>query len=210
MPRRRRWPFRHCPSPEATLGRCLCPIRVQEKTRRGLERAVEFDVISGIGSPVGQLPADGDGFFDRGQRGGDQVSPKGAMGWWERCGLAEFYCPGSAGCGSVNFAVMAGCSPLLCLRPGSAWLQGATGLTSTERTAYPQFRRLTTARVLRVFFTPDRRRGCLGAGADRDPGVAAGAANRPEVLPEDGAVLLTEGDPPGRHRPRAALHGAWP
>jgi len=49
---------------------------------------------------------------------------------------------------------MAGCSPLLCLRPGSAWLQGASGLTSIERTAYPQFRRLTTARVLHVFFTP--------------------------------------------------------
>jgi hypothetical protein len=27
-------------------------------------------------------------------------------------------------------------------------------LTSIERTAYPQFRRLTTARVLHVFFTP--------------------------------------------------------
>jgi hypothetical protein len=49
---------------------------------------------------------------------------------------------------------MAGCSPLLCLRPGSAWLQGASGLTSIERTAYPQFRRLTSARVLHVFFTP--------------------------------------------------------
>ena len=30
---------------------------------------------------------------------------------------------------------------------------GASGLTSIERTAYPQFRRLTTARVLHVFFT---------------------------------------------------------
>ena len=49
---------------------------------------------------------------------------------------------------------MAGCSPLLCLGPGSAWLQGASGFTSIERTAYPQFRRLTTARVLHVFFTP--------------------------------------------------------
>ena len=27
-------------------------------------------------------------------------------------------------------------------------------MTSIERTAYPQFRRLTTARVLHVFFTP--------------------------------------------------------
>ena len=36
----------------------------------------------------------------------------------------------------------------------TAWLQGASGLTSIERTAYPQFRRLTTARVLHVFFTP--------------------------------------------------------
>lgn len=31
---------------------------------------------------------------------------------------------------------------------------GASGLTSIERTAYPQFRRFTTARVLHVFFTP--------------------------------------------------------
>jgi hypothetical protein len=31
---------------------------------------------------------------------------------------------------------------------------GASGLTSIERTAYPRFRRLTTARVLHVFFTP--------------------------------------------------------
>jgi len=27
-------------------------------------------------------------------------------------------------------------------------------VTSIERTAYPQFRRMTSARVLRVFFTP--------------------------------------------------------
>ncbi len=27
-------------------------------------------------------------------------------------------------------------------------------MTSIERTAYPQFRRLTSARVLHVFFTP--------------------------------------------------------
>lgn len=54
----------------------------------------------------------------------------------------------------MNFAVMTGCSPLLCLRPDSAGLPGASGLTSIERTAYPQFRRLTTARVLHVFFTP--------------------------------------------------------
>ncbi len=37
---------------------------------------------------------------------------------------------------------------------GSAGLQGASGLTSIERTAYPQFRRLVSARVLHVFFTP--------------------------------------------------------
>jgi hypothetical protein len=31
-------------------------------------------------------------------------------------------------------------------------------MTSIERTAYPQFRRLASARVLHVFFTPDK--GC--------------------------------------------------
>jgi hypothetical protein len=31
---RRRWPFCHCPSPEADLGRCLCPIRVQTEPGR--------------------------------------------------------------------------------------------------------------------------------------------------------------------------------
>jgi len=52
------------------------------------------------------------------------------------------------------------------LRGGVAWLPvtvwrvlgpaGWEGLrvTSIERTAYPQFRRLTSARVLHVFFTP--------------------------------------------------------
>ena len=49
---------------------------------------------------------------------------------------------------------MAGRSPLLCLRPGSVWLQGVQRVTSIERTAYPQFKRLTTARVLHVFFSP--------------------------------------------------------
>ena len=40
------------------------------------------------------------------------------------------------------------------MRPGSAWSEGTIGVTSIERTAYPQFRRLTSARVLHVFFTP--------------------------------------------------------
>ena len=57
---------------------------------------------------------------------------------------------------------------------------------------------------------PGGGRGRLGAGADREPGGAAGAGGGPEVLPEDGAVLLSGGDPPGRHRPRAALPGAGP
>ena len=93
-------------------------------------------------------------------RGADQVSPKGQWTGKSGNGLVRAGQPGwgllsgAAGCGSVNIAVMAGCSPLLCLRPGSAGLQGASELTSIERTAYPQFRRLTTARVLHVFFTP--------------------------------------------------------
>ena len=43
------------------------------------------------------------------------------------------------------------------LRCGASW-DGLAGeglrVTSIERTAYPQFRRLTSARVLHVFFTP--------------------------------------------------------
>src|SRR5579859_2573871 len=38
--------------------------------------------------------------------------------------------------------------------PGSAWSERARRVTSIERTAYPQFKRLTSARVLHVFFTP--------------------------------------------------------
>ena len=76
------------------------------------------------------------------------------MGWWERAAWLRSSVWVGKTCGSVNFAVMTGCSPLLCLRPGSAGFQGASGLTSIERTAYPQFRRFTTARVLHVFFTP--------------------------------------------------------
>jgi hypothetical protein len=68
-------------------------------------------------------------------------------------------------------------------------------LTSIERIAYPQFRRLTTARVLHVFFTPTEDEAAWGTGADRVSGGAAGAGGRPEVLPEDGAVLLARGDP---------------
>jgi TnpA family transposase len=73
------------------------------------------------------------------------------MGWLKRIDATW---QGSADCGSVKFTVVADCLSLLCLRPGSAGLRGASGLTSIERTAYPQFRRFTTARVLHVFFTP--------------------------------------------------------
>lgn len=83
-------------------------------------------------------------------------------------------------------------------------------MTSIERTAYPQFRRLTTARVLHVFFTPTEDE-------------AAWARERTET-PESLLALLVDlkcfqkmarfcsrgGDPPGRHRSRAALPGAGP
>ena len=39
---------------------------------------------------------------------------------------------------------------------------GDPRLTSIERTAYPQFRRLTTARVLHVFFTPTEDEAAWG------------------------------------------------
>ena len=64
----------------------------------------------------------------------------------------------------------------------------------------------SAARVLH----PDRGRGCLSTGAGRVSGGAAGAGGRPEVLPEDGAVLLARGDSPGRNRSRAALPRAGP
>ena len=37
---------------------------------------------------------------------------------------------------------------------GTAWFGEGARVTSIERTAYPQFKRLTSARVLHVFFTP--------------------------------------------------------
>jgi hypothetical protein len=41
-----------------------------------------------------------------------------------------------------------------CMGPGSAGSAGDQRVTSIESTAYPQFKRLTSARVLHVFFTP--------------------------------------------------------
>ena len=47
-------------------------------------------------------------------------------------------------------------------------VRGGSGdrrVTSIERTAYPQFKRLTSARVLHVFFTPDEdEAGASGSG----------------------------------------------
>jgi hypothetical protein len=56
------------------------------------------------------------------------------------------------------------------LRPGLAW-SGGPSVTSIERTAYPQFKRLTSARVLQVFFTPaeDEAAWARPQAADRTP-----------------------------------------
>ena len=54
----------------------------------------------------------------------------------------------------MNRGVREGCPPLRCVGPGSAWFGKGARVTSIERTAYPQFKRLTSARVLHVFFTP--------------------------------------------------------
>jgi Domain of unknown function (DUF4158) len=37
---------------------------------------------------------------------------------------------------------------------GKGWASSGVGMTSIERTAYPRFKRLITARALHVFFTP--------------------------------------------------------
>ena len=58
-----------------------------------------------------------------------------------------------AGCSSVNFGVR-----VIARHYGACVLvwpgRGDRRVTSIERTAYPQFKRLTSARVLHVFFTP--------------------------------------------------------
>ena len=44
-----------------------------------------------------------------------------------------------------------------------AWFGEGARVTSIERTAYPQFKRLTSARVLHVFFTPTAEESAWGA-----------------------------------------------
>jgi Domain of unknown function (DUF4158) len=80
-------------------------------------------------------------------------------------------------------------------------------VTSIERTAYPQFRRLTSARVLHVFFTP----------SDDEVGWARERSETTESLlallvalkcfQKMARVLPAGGGPAAGHRPRAAQPG---
>ncbi len=69
-------------------------------------------------------------------------------------------------------------------------------MKSIERTAYPQFKRLTSARVLYVFFTPAADEVAWARERTASPEALLAAGGGPEVLSEDDAVLLTGGDPP--------------
>jgi hypothetical protein len=93
-------------------------------------------------------------------------------------------------------------------------------VTSIERTAYPQFKRLTSARVLHVFFTPTEDEvGVLGDTAYWLEGVAPAKAadSAGEAAAQD---IDTLGDPAAaaggvraadRHLPHGAGQcSAWP
>ena len=82
-------------------------------------------------------------------------------------------------------------------------------MTSIERTAYPQFRRLTTARVLHVFFTPAADEAAWARERTESPEALLALVVDLKCF-QKMAVLLARGDPPGRNRSRAALPRAGP
>ncbi len=83
-------------------------------------------------------------------------------------------------------------------------------MTSIERTAYPQFKRLTSARVLDVFFTPAADEVAWARERTASPEALLALVVDLKCFQKMARFCSREEIPPDRHRPCAALPGAGP
>src|SRR6266567_4901523 len=83
-------------------------------------------------------------------------------------------------------------------------------VTSIERTAYPQFKRLTSARVLHVFFTPAADEVAWARERTASPEALLALVTDLKCFQKMARFCSREEIPPDRHRPCAALPGAGP
>ena len=80
-------------------------------------------------------------------------------------------------------------------------------MTSIERTAHPESKRLTLARVLYVFFTPAAEEVAWARERTASPEALLALVLDLKRFQKMARVRSRGGDPRGRHRPRAALPG---
>jgi hypothetical protein len=83
-------------------------------------------------------------------------------------------------------------------------------VTSIERTAYPQFKRLTSARVLHVFFTPVPDEIAWARERTETPEALLALLADLKCFQKMARFCSREEIPPGRHRSRAVLPRAGP